>query len=172
MQSKNIVRVGLVTGLLLLIPLIAMQFTNEVDWTLLDFVFAGTLIFSIGIAYEFVATRGGNGVYRSAAALGLGATFLLIWINAAVGIIGDGPVNLLYLVVVAVGILGTILVRLQANGMMFVLFSMALVQLTIPVIALLIFDPSFSPGVLAVFVLNAMFAAVFIASGLLFRRVT
>jgi hypothetical protein len=43
MENRNILYIALTTALILLVPLIAMQFTNEVKWTLFDFVFAGTL---------------------------------------------------------------------------------------------------------------------------------
>lgn len=43
-------RVALVTGLLLLVPLVAMQFTDEVRWNLADFVVAGALLFGVSAA--------------------------------------------------------------------------------------------------------------------------
>ena len=38
MQNKAFVWATLTTGLILLIPLVAMQFTDDVAWTLIDFV--------------------------------------------------------------------------------------------------------------------------------------
>ena len=45
MQNKVIIWIALATGLILLVPLLATQFTSEVNWTLLDFATAGTLLF-------------------------------------------------------------------------------------------------------------------------------
>ena len=41
---RSAVRVALVTALVLLVPLVAMLFTDEVDWGVSDFVFAGVLL--------------------------------------------------------------------------------------------------------------------------------
>ncbi len=73
-------------ALVLLLPLAAMQFTDEVDWTLSDFVFAGILLSASLAAYELVARRTGDPCYRAGAGLAVAALFLLSWSNAAVGI--------------------------------------------------------------------------------------
>ena len=64
-----ILRIALLTLALLLVPALAMQVTGEVDWSLFDFVFAGTVIFSTGLAYVLVTRRGPGTMYRSALAL-------------------------------------------------------------------------------------------------------
>lgn len=75
-------------GLLLLIPLIAMQFTAEVNWTTFDFVVAGVLLLSTGLIIELVMRKVKTRNYR----LGLLAIILialfLIWAELAVGIFG------------------------------------------------------------------------------------
>ena len=75
-----------------------MQFTDEVDWGVADFVVAGVLLFSAGLTYEVVARRVGNIAYRTAAGVAVAAPLILIWMNLAVGIIGseDNPANLMY----------------------------------------------------------------------------
>ncbi len=47
--TRSIANVALVTGALLLIPLIAMQFSEDVVWTLSDFILAGFMLFGTGI---------------------------------------------------------------------------------------------------------------------------
>ena len=47
-HNKVLIWVVLATGFVLLVPLLAMRFTDEVAWTLLDFVTAGTLVFGAG----------------------------------------------------------------------------------------------------------------------------
>jgi hypothetical protein len=42
------------TGLLLLLPLVAMQFTEEVDWGVGDFVIFGSLLVAAGVTFELV----------------------------------------------------------------------------------------------------------------------
>ena len=151
-----------------------MQFTEEVHWDLFDFVVMGGLLFGVGLAYELVARRSGNTVYRIAFGVGLVAAFLLAWVNGAVGIIGNEnqPANLMYGAVFAVGFIGSLVARFKPRGMAHTLFAAALVQLSVPVIALIIW-PQISwggAGIVGVFVLNAFFAALFVVSALLFRH--
>lgn len=173
-QNKNIIRLALATGFILLIPLVAMQFTDEVVWSLGDFVVAGILLFGSGLTYELVARKGGTTAYRAAVGVAIAAAVLLVWVNLAVGIIGseDNPANLLYLGVLAVGLIGAIIARFQPHGMARALFTTALAQFLVPVIALIIWKPSFSepPGVVGVFFLNAFFVMPFVVSALLFRH--
>jgi hypothetical protein len=163
-----------VVALILMVPLVAMQFTDEVIWTLFDFVFMGALLFGTGLAYELVARKAGTIAYRVAVGLALAAAFLLVWINGAVGIIGseDNPANLLYGGVLAIGFIGAIVARFHPHGMARALFATALAQALVPVIAFIIWKPSFAeaPGILGVFALNAFFVMLFVGSALLFRR--
>jgi hypothetical protein len=182
--TRRLTAWGLVAAFILLIPLVAMQFTEEVNWGLFDFVFMGALLFGTALTYELVARKGGTIAYRAAVGVACAAGLLLVWMNAAVGIIGDGPVNLLYFGVLAVGFIGAFIARFQPRGMSRALFATALAQMLVPLIALgmwnagwqdLLMDPSsphppFHPGVPQVLVLNAFFAALWIASGLLFRH--
>ena len=59
------VRVALGVALVLLLPLVAMQFTDEVVWTLWDFIVVGVLLTAIGVAIE-LAVEGGISRSRSA----------------------------------------------------------------------------------------------------------
>ncbi len=173
MKQKRILAVAFVTALILLIPLIAMQFSDNVVWTLSDFIFAGVLLFGTGLAYELISSKGGTSAYRAAVAMACVSTFLLIWINAAVGIIGDGPVNILYAAIPLVLLVGSVFSLLKAKGMAITLFATAITQMLIPVIALLFWDTSeisWSPGVAGVFLINAFFAALYAGSGWLFLQ--
>ena len=107
---------GFAAGLLLL-PLIAMRYTDEVNWTGSDFVFMGVLLGSVGLAFEFIVRKSGSLAYRFGAALTLIAAFLTIWVNAAVGMIGDGPYNLLFGGVLLIALIGAIVARFEPAGM-------------------------------------------------------
>lgn len=172
MQNKNIIRIVLTTAFILLLPLLAMQFTDEVVWDLADFVVAGALLVGTGLMYELVARRGGNIAYRAAVGIALAAALLLVWMNLAVGIIGneDNPANLMYIGVLAVGLIGAVIARLEPRGMARALVASALAQALVPVITLIIWKPSVTSGVLGVFGLNALFVILFVGSALLFRR--
>ena len=137
---KSAVRVALATGFLLLIPFLAMQFTEEVEWDLADFTVAGVLLFGAGLTYELAVRKAaGNIAYRAAIGIAVLAALSLIWVNLAVGLIGaeDNPANLMYCGVLVVGIVGAIFSRLQPRGMALTLISMALAQALVAVIALI-----------------------------------
>ena len=88
MQNKNIIRIVLATAFILLLPLLAMQITDEVVWTLGDFAVAGALLVGTGLIYELVARKIDNIAYRAAIGVALLAALLLVWVELAVGIIG------------------------------------------------------------------------------------
>ncbi len=160
---------------LLLIPLVAMQFTDEVNWNLSDFLVMGGLITGLGILYEWLSMKSGQKVYRYAAATGLLAAFLLVWVNGAVGIIGseDNPANALFGTVFIVLLAGAFISRFRPRGMAVTLFAASITIMLIPAIALLFWPPpgtSWSPGILGVFMMTGFFAVLFCLSALLFRH--
>jgi hypothetical protein len=106
-------------GCVMLLPLVAMQFTDEVKWTGFDFVFAGALIGGTGLVFELVARSTANVACRAAVGLALAAAFLLVWISGAVGIIGDedNPANLMFGGVLLVAIVGALIARFRPQGM-------------------------------------------------------
>ncbi len=174
LERKNIIRIAVVTALVLLIPVIGMQVSDEWNWTLSDFVFATVLLFGTGLAYEVISKQGDTVAYRAAVGLAALTAFLLVWVNAAVGIIGDeNPANILYLGVLVVGFLGALMSRLESRGMARALFMTAFAQFLVPVIGLIFWSPqafSWEPGVLRVFILNTAFVAFWVGSGILFRN--
>ena len=162
-----------VAALILLLPLVAMQFTAEVNWNVTDFAFAGALLIGTGITFELAVRRTVNTAYRSAVGVALAAAFILVWINAAVGLIGneDNPANLLYGGVLAAAIIGAISARFQPQGMARALFATALAQALVPVIALA--AGSGSTGAiwsLDTLALTGFFAALWLISAWLFRQ--
>ena len=88
MKNKRFIGILLTVTMLLCIPLIAMQFTNEVNWTLSDFIIAGVLLLSTGIIIEAVARNVRNRKTRIGIVLGILIAFFLVWAELAVGIFG------------------------------------------------------------------------------------
>src|SRR5687767_14981326 len=126
-------------ALLLLLPLVAMQFTDEMVWDETDFIVFGAMLAGACGAWELAARVTGNTAYRAAIGVALAAAFILVWMNLAVGIIGseDNPANLMYGGVLAVAIVGAVIARFQPYGMARALVATALAQALVAVIALI-----------------------------------
>lgn len=70
---------------LLLIPFVAMQFTQEVDWSTGDFLVMGTLLFVTGSTFVFVARKVDRRRWWLVGVLSA-AAFLYVWAELAVGV--------------------------------------------------------------------------------------
>ncbi len=165
LDNKLIVRIAIGTGAMLALPLIAMQFTDEVAWQVGDFIVAGILLFGSGLSVSLLAGRFPSIAYRMAVGLTVGAALFLVWANLAVGIIGneENPANLIFGSVLVVGLVGGLVSRFQPRGMVRVMIAMAVVQLLISMITpILGWGPTF--------VVNGFFAALWIVSALLFHN--
>ena len=113
-----------------------------------------------------------NATYRFATGVALAAAFLLVWIALAVGIIGveGDPFDLMYVGVLAVGVIGAIVARFLPVGMARALFATALAQASVAVIALIAGKHQSSvSSVPEILILNGFFVALFVGSALLFR---
>ncbi|MES2810854.1 MAG: hypothetical protein V4670_00155 [Bacteroidota bacterium] len=71
---------------LLAIPLIAMQFTNEVNWSASDFLIMGALLLGVVLIIEFILQKITNTTSRIGIVAVVLVLFLLIWAELAVGI--------------------------------------------------------------------------------------
>ena len=87
-MKTQILIVAMVTILLLLIPLAAMQFTDAVDWGLEDFVVMGILLFVFGNGLVFAVRNITKPVHRVVVCAIIVLVFLLIWAELAIGIFG------------------------------------------------------------------------------------
>ena len=77
-----------IVGLLLIIPLIAMQLTDEVEWSLFDFIIMGTLLLITGLMGEIIFKRVKNSKHRLILYIIIAMIFFLVWAELAVGIFG------------------------------------------------------------------------------------
>lgn len=88
-QNKRLIGIVLAVAFILLLPLIAMQFTDEVVWDLFDFVVAGVLLLGTGLLCEFTMRKTKNRVNRIAILAVILVVLFLIWAELAVGIFGS-----------------------------------------------------------------------------------
>ena len=75
--------------LLLLIPFVAMQFTNEVNWSLMDFIMAGILLFGTSLVFELVIRKVKSTKHRLLISGIILLLLFLLWAELAVGIFGS-----------------------------------------------------------------------------------
>ncbi|MCA0151644.1 hypothetical protein [Winogradskyella vincentii] len=83
-------RLGIILGIaivILIIPLIAMQFTSEVNWDIGDFIIAGILLLGTGILLELILTKSKK--HKTLLIVTVIVLLLLIWMEMSVGIFGS-----------------------------------------------------------------------------------
>jgi hypothetical protein len=153
-----------VAALLLLAPAVAMRFTSEVNWTASDFVFAGVLIGAAGLGFEATMRMTRSWSYRFAAGFAVLAAFMIVWANAAVGMIGDedNGYNLLFLGVIGVALVGAVAARLRAHEMSLAMLAAGLAHAGVALGGLSA-DPRGA-------VLSLVFAGFWLVSAALFRK--
>lgn len=169
--QKSIAIIAIATVVLLLIPLIAMQFTNELIWEISDFIIAGGLLFGTGLTFLVLTKRKTSVSYRFAIFFALFTGLLLIWVNGAVGLIGseNQSANMMYFGVLAIGLIGAFISRFNSKGMYYTMFFMAVGIVLIATIALISGMQHYSgSSVGEILGVNAFFMVLFIISGILF----
>ncbi|MGB1405241.1 MAG: hypothetical protein ACPG6F_06165 [Flavobacteriaceae bacterium] len=75
--------------LILLIPLTAMQFSSEVNWSLFDFVIMGFLLLALGFSIRFIRNKKSVLKYPLLMIIAVVVLFFIIWAELAVGIFGS-----------------------------------------------------------------------------------
>jgi peptidoglycan/LPS O-acetylase OafA/YrhL len=93
---RSALRVALATILVLLVPLVGMQISDDVDWSLADFVLAGALLAGTGVLLELAARKPRSIAYRVGAAAIAAAAIVL-------GEADDAPGLVLFGCVVVIG---------------------------------------------------------------------
>ena len=173
MHRRQLVRILLVTAAVLAVPLVAMQFSAEVNWSPGDVLIAGLMLIAAGTAYEFVAGRlrretdgVANTPYRVAGALAVLGALALVWINLAVGIIGNegDAANLLYVSVLIVGLIGALSARFEPAGMERALWATTAAQALVTGVTVTLIS---SDG--PTLAMNGGFVLLWAAAAMLFR---
>lgn len=110
-----------------------------------------------------------NTAYRCAVGVALTGVFLIVWLNAAAGLIGiedDDPANLLYVAVLATGCIGASIARFRPRGLTRAMFATALAQAMVCAIALKLPNTA---SFVQIVVLHGLFVSLFASAALLFR---
>ena len=161
-RPKNRLRPFIWGGLagLLMIPLVAMRFTREVNWDETDFIVMGLLLAAVGGGYELTIRLSDNLLYRFGAAVAVLTGFLLVWANLAVGFIGneDNVWNLLFAGMLLLMIVGAIVSRFRARGLALTLAAGAVIQCA-GLVAAAVAGQNVPPGPAVVFTLLWLLSA-------------
>lgn len=171
--TQDAVTIALAAASILLLPLLAMQFSKEANWSMFDFVAAWILLFSAGFTYKLIVRKANNNLYKAASFIAVGTALFLVWSNLAVGIIGseDNPENMMYFGVLAVGFIGSLIARFQPKGMSYSLYAASTAQAIITVIMLFL-GMQHVPGssVAEILGINLFFIVLWFGSALLYRH--
>ena len=158
-------------ALLLLLPLVAMQFTQEVNWGPGDFLVMGLLLGGCAGIVHLATRLSDDLAYLAGAVVAVGTSFLLVWINLAVGFIGGegNPANLLFGGVVLIAVIGSFVARFRPRGMARAMLAAAAAE---GAIAALVWFGGLGgtepPGPAALLALTSLFALPWLIAAWLF----
>ena len=151
---------------LLSLPAIAMALRVEgVDWGPEDFIVMGALLAMACGGYEVATRISSNTAYRLGAAVAIATCFLTVWVNLAVGMVGDegNPANLLFGGVILIGLAGTVLAGFRPRGTGRAMQAAALAQAAMAVYA-------FAAGDMVAVLPIAFFSLPWLLAGHLFLQ--
>lgn len=156
-------------GGLLLAPLIMMQISDEWQWDSGSFVLAGVMIGGNLWLFEWAMRRSREAAYRAGAAVALAAALLLVWINLAVGIVGDegNPANLGFFCLVLAAAIGTFATEGRPQGMARTMLGVAAMQ---ALLGLALATGRTNPQPIATLALTGGFIALWLLAAALFRK--
>lgn len=123
--------------MLLLTPLVAMQFNNEVQWTETDFIIAIAIIGITGALAELTILLTYNRFSRAGGFVAILAGSLVFWSSLAIGMIGNegNSVNLLFGLVLLIAIVGAWLSSFHRNVLPAAMLAAGTIQCAIGLLA-------------------------------------
>jgi len=141
-----------------LVP-VAAKLTLDIPWTTFDFIaWAVMLLVAAGIC-EISLRLSGSLAYRAGVVVATGTSFLIVWSNLAVGIIGNenNPLNQIFFGVIAIALVGAFVARFSPKGMALAMAVTAAAQFATAFVALAYEHIVF--GIVGVFSLGWLLAA-------------
>ena len=142
------------------------------NWDLLDILVFSAML-AVVATIVVAARRARSASYRIAVGIAASGAFFLVWVNAAVGIIGneENEANLLFFGVLAVAALGSAIARFRARGMAIALYATTAAQVLVAAYAITMQLGASGPiWPRDILMLTAFFSAVWLISGWLFQR--
>ncbi len=87
MKNKRLPLIFAAIAAILLLPWVAMQYSDDVNWTMFDFIVAGVLLLVTGISCEIILRKVKSRKKKIALCVAALLLFLLIWAELAVGLL-------------------------------------------------------------------------------------
>jgi hypothetical protein len=146
---------------------------REMAWDIVDYSVFSAMLLGVVFVYALLRRKVDNNAYRLALGVGLAAAFILVWVNGAVGIIGDenNDANMMLFAVLGVAIIGAFIARFRPTGMARAMYATALAQSVVATIALIAGLGSTAPGWPGdVLFMTVFFVTLWLLSGWLFSQ--
>ncbi len=89
MKKEYVIKSILAAELLLLVPLIGMQVSDDWDWGIGDFIIVGVLLAGLGVGVQMILTGLKKNKRQAVYGLLLAIAMILIWVEIAVGLFGS-----------------------------------------------------------------------------------
>lgn len=83
-MPKNSLRIFIIVLLILLIPFFGNIFVEGWDWGVFDFIFAGAILFVVGLSIDCVIRRVKKPFYKFLAVAAIVLVFIALWVEMAV----------------------------------------------------------------------------------------
>jgi hypothetical protein len=161
----RIARWTAVLGLLLL-PLVMMQFNDEWNWTVGDFLFAGTMIGGVALLYELAERASGSRAYRAGAAVVLITCLLTVWTT----IVRDDGNGMLFFELVMAAVAGSFAAWFRPAGMARSMIGVAVMQMLVGIaVATAPSAAGFPGGASRALLFSGFFALLWLVSAAFFR---
>jgi hypothetical protein len=154
----------------------AAMMVREADgwqWGPFDFVFAAILLYGATGLVDLAIRKRVSTPYRLGAGLAVLAAFLLIWINGAVGVIGneDNPANLVFIGIIVVALAGSVLARFEARGMARAMLAAFVLNVAVAAaVPIFAWGAGERPGAIGLMMLIGGFALMWGLSSALFAK--
>ena len=151
---------------LLLTPLVMMRISDEWNWTIRDFLFAGTMIGGVGLLYELAERASGSRAYRAGVAVALVASFLTVWTT----LVRDDGTGIGFFLVIMAAAVGGFSAWFRPAGMARTMLGVAIMQGLLGVaIATAPSTASMPNGPFRALLFSAFFVALWLISATFFR---
>ena len=88
-MNLKVIKRALSPLLLLFIPLFGNLFSNQVNWSLFDFIVMGLLLVLTGLSIHFILEKVRNKTLRIVLIIFVLIIILLVWAELAIGVFGS-----------------------------------------------------------------------------------